>query len=84
MNSRNDSELHRRSVGSHCDLFLVVDAPPLTAFSVSSLSEAATPNMSVGANTHIGCGHTSEENILDTVLERQSQSDGEVAKEGGK
>ena len=60
-----------------------MDAPPLTAFSISSFSEAATHNMSVGANTHFSYAHTSDETIFDTVLERQSESDGEVAKEGG-
>ena len=39
--------------------------------------------MSVGENTHFGCAHTSEEDILDTILERQSESEGEVAEKGG-
>ena len=40
--------------------------------------------MSVGGgDTHFGCAHTSEEDILDTALKRQSESDGEVTEEGG-
>ena len=68
---------------------LAMKAPLMTAFwmneipRVSSVSEAATPNMSVVANTHFCCVHTSDDGILDTVLERRSQSEGQVANEGG-
>ena len=67
---------------------LAMKAPLMTTFwmngisRVSSVSEAATLNMSVVANTQFCCVHTSDDGILNIILERRSQSDGQVANEG--